>query len=177
MLQQWQLRGHPLAGCSHLDHSCACLQVGAAAKAGVTVPPTTSVLPTATSSSVLLGGHLLQAQEVCAFQQLASTVALTVQGMPANFSQAALQCSYVEDVAAVQQLEAAGSKVSRPLHHNLLCCTVSSAAGRSCVRQVGTPAMSLRHRCFAAAVRCGAQVKWYSALIVAIREGHSVSGA
>ena len=108
------------------------------------MPPTTSVLPTATSSSVLLGGHLLQAQEVCAFQELATTVALTVQGMPANFSQAALQCSYVEDVAAVQQLEAAGSKVSRPLRHNALCCTVFSAAGRSCVRQDGTPAKSHR---------------------------------
>ena len=79
------------------------------------VPPTTAVLPAATSSSVLLGGHLLQAQEVCAFQQLATTMALTVQGLPASFSEAALTCADVEDVGAVQQLEAAGSKVSRLL--------------------------------------------------------------
>ena len=89
------------------------------------MPPTTAVLPANASSSVLLGGHLLQAQEVCAFQQLATTVALTVQGLPAGFSQAALMCSYVEDVAAVQQLEAAGSKVSSPLR-----CAAPSPAGQ-----------------------------------------------
>ena len=95
------------------------------------MPPTTAVQPAAASSSVLLGGHLLQAQEVCAFQQLATTVALTVQGLPAGFSQAALMCSYVEDVAAVQQLEAAGSKVRRPLR---LQCAVLHRLERS--RQV-----------------------------------------
>ena len=115
MLQQQQLLANQLTCCRRFDHACVRLQVGAAAKAGVAVPPTTAVLPADASSSVLLGGHLLQAQEVCAFQQLATTVALTVQGLPAGFSQAALMCNYVEDVAAMQQLEAAGSKVWRLL--------------------------------------------------------------